>query len=106
MCPRGLCQCLVSRANNNKLRWCAAEDDTLTLADGAGIVEAVGDDVTEFKVGDRVVPVFPQGHHYVSKEFARMLEYPDQRGEQMIKLTEPGGGYGSPQPEARSGRWH
>jgi NADPH:quinone reductase-like Zn-dependent oxidoreductase len=28
-------------------------------------VEAVGEDVTLFKVGDRVAPVFPQGYHFV-----------------------------------------
>jgi NADPH:quinone reductase-like Zn-dependent oxidoreductase len=31
------------------------------------VVEAVGDEVTMFKVGDRVAPVFPQGHHFVSR---------------------------------------
>lgn len=28
-------------------------------------MEAVGKDVTLFKVGDKVCPVFPQGHHWV-----------------------------------------
>lgn len=36
--------------------------------DGSGVVESVGSDVTMFKVGDRVTPVFPQGHHYVSSQ--------------------------------------
>jgi hypothetical protein len=31
------------------------------------VVEAVGEEVTMFKDGDRVAPVFPQGHHYVSQ---------------------------------------
>lgn len=34
--------------------------------DGCGIVEAVGSEVTLFKVGDKVCPLFPQGHHWVS----------------------------------------
>jgi threonine dehydrogenase-like Zn-dependent dehydrogenase len=38
----------------------------LQALDGCGIVEAVGEAVTLFKVGDKVCPVFPQGHHYVS----------------------------------------
>lgn len=35
------------------------------MEDGSGVVESVGDEVTLFKVGDRVAPVFPQGHDFV-----------------------------------------
>jgi NADPH:quinone reductase-like Zn-dependent oxidoreductase len=38
----------------------------LVKSDGCGVVEAIGDSVASVKVGDRVAPVFPQGHHYVS----------------------------------------
>ncbi|MBU2953709.1 zinc-dependent alcohol dehydrogenase family protein [Marinobacter sp. F3R08] len=34
------------------------EDDRILLSDGAGVVEAVGEGVTEFSVGDSVVSVF------------------------------------------------
>lgn len=34
------------------------EDGRIPMADGAGVVEAVGADVSEFKVGDRVVSTF------------------------------------------------
>ncbi len=36
--------------------------DTIPLSDGAGEVEAVGEGVTAFKPGDRVVATFTQGH--------------------------------------------
>ncbi|WVR06228.1 hypothetical protein IAU60_003258 [Kwoniella sp. DSM 27419] len=42
----------------------AVPEGVVPVSDGAGIVEAVGSDVTEFKVGDRIAPVFPQGHYY------------------------------------------
>ena len=38
------------------------------------MVEAVGSDVTSFKVGDRVIPVFPQGHHYEEDMALRSLK--------------------------------
>ncbi|WVQ94031.1 hypothetical protein IAU59_001109 [Kwoniella sp. CBS 9459] len=38
--------------------------DCVPISDGCGIVEAVGDEVTLFKIGDQVSPVFPQGHHH------------------------------------------
>ncbi|OCF36059.1 alcohol dehydrogenase [Kwoniella heveanensis CBS 569] len=40
--------------------------DCVPISDGCGIVEAVGDAVTLFKVGDQVSPVFPQGYHHVN----------------------------------------
>jgi NADPH:quinone reductase-like Zn-dependent oxidoreductase len=36
----------------------SAEDKRILMSDGAGVVEAIGSDVTEFAVGDHVVSVF------------------------------------------------
>ncbi|GFZ49308.1 hypothetical protein JCM24511_07428 [Saitozyma sp. JCM 24511] len=48
--------------------------DVVPVSDGCGIVEAVGHDVTLFKVGDKVAPVFPQGHHYEEDMALRSLK--------------------------------
>ncbi|WP_066341331.1 zinc-dependent alcohol dehydrogenase family protein [Azohydromonas lata] len=40
------------------LGWIAAADGRIPMSDGAGVVEAVGDGVTEFAVGDSVVSCF------------------------------------------------
>ncbi|KAL1409735.1 hypothetical protein Q8F55_003732 [Vanrija albida] len=39
-------------------------ENVVPVSDGCGVVEAVGPAVTLFKVGDRVAPVFPQGHYF------------------------------------------
>ncbi|KAI5474553.1 hypothetical protein MNV49_003051 [Pseudohyphozyma bogoriensis] len=39
-------------------------DDLVPVSDGAGVVVAVGEGVTDFAVGDKVAPLFPQGHHF------------------------------------------
>nr|XP_019046715.1 alcohol dehydrogenase [Kwoniella bestiolae CBS 10118]OCF25645.1 alcohol dehydrogenase [Kwoniella bestiolae CBS 10118] len=48
--------------------------DCVPVSDGCGIVEAVGSEVTLFKVGDKVAPVFPQGHHYEEDLALRSLK--------------------------------
>lgn len=40
--------------------------------DASGEVVAVGDDVTDFKVGDRVTPIIFQGHHQASRDLFEM----------------------------------
>ncbi|KAK1925992.1 putative alcohol dehydrogenase [Papiliotrema laurentii] len=42
----------------------AVPERVVPVSDGSGVVVAVGSAVTLFKVGDRVAPVFPQGHHH------------------------------------------
>jgi NADPH:quinone reductase-like Zn-dependent oxidoreductase len=48
--------------------------DVVPISDGCGIVESVGNDVTLFKIGDRVTPLFPQGHHYEEDLHPRSLK--------------------------------
>ncbi|WWD03159.1 hypothetical protein V865_001206 [Kwoniella europaea PYCC6329] len=48
--------------------------DCVPVSDGCGVVEAVGSEVTLFKVGDKVAPVFPQGHHYEEDLALRSLK--------------------------------
>ncbi|KAE8332889.1 hypothetical protein BDV39DRAFT_215905 [Aspergillus sergii] len=38
------------------------KDSVVALGDGAGVVQAIGPQVTRFQVGDRVIPIFHQGH--------------------------------------------
>ncbi|KAL7418361.1 hypothetical protein Q5752_006819 [Cryptotrichosporon argae] len=47
--------------------------NVVPVSDGCGVIEAVGEGVTLFKVGDRVAPVFPQGHHYEEDMALRSL---------------------------------
>nr|XP_018262692.1 alcohol dehydrogenase [Kwoniella dejecticola CBS 10117]OBR84850.1 alcohol dehydrogenase [Kwoniella dejecticola CBS 10117] len=48
--------------------------DCVPVSDGCGVVEAVGEEVTLFRVGDKVAPVFPQGHHYEEDLALRSLK--------------------------------
>ncbi|ORY35335.1 putative alcohol dehydrogenase [Naematelia encephala] len=60
--------------NNNYPAPHVVPQDCVPVSDGCGIVEAVGSEVTAFKVGDRVAPVFPQGHHWEEDMKLRSLK--------------------------------
>lgn len=45
--------------------------------DASGEVVAVGDDVTDFKVGDRVTPIIFQGHHQARDLSRGMMVFAD-----------------------------
>ncbi|WWD19941.1 hypothetical protein CI109_104413 [Kwoniella shandongensis] len=61
-------------ATNNYPAPHAVPQDVVPISDGCGVVEAVGSEVTLFKVGDRVAPVFPQGHHFEEDLALRSLK--------------------------------
>ncbi len=57
----------------------AVDQDRIPMSDGAGVVEAVGEGVTEFAVGDRVMSAFFPNWEDGAPEFSKILGVPGDR---------------------------
>jgi NADPH:quinone reductase-like Zn-dependent oxidoreductase len=79
------------------------DQDRIPMSDGAGVVEAVGEGVTEFKPGDRVMSAFFPNWEDGRPQFERILGVPGDMADGFAaeSVTMPANGF-TPMPAAYS----